>query len=132
LCEGTDVKACSDALVAWIKTKVPDFNTPTRVIPLIEYSAEKLDATKQSVSELMMQTFLIKGDDTASRVPDPVTELDQQLYGQPTQPRQPRHLITSQFPPPRDITTKGGEKSYTGVLVYVPVSDAQKTLLGTP
>jgi hypothetical protein len=78
------------------------------------------------------QTFLISGDDTASKVPDPETELDKQLYGQVAQPRQPRPLLAkSQFPLP-SYTKKGGEKDYNAILVFVPLSETQRAALGKP
>ena len=132
LCEGTDVKKCSDALVAWIRTKNPDFHTLPRLIPLFAYSNGKLEATKQSVSTLVSQTFPISGDETASKVPEPAGGLDEQLYGPPSQPRQPRPLLTSQLPAPLDIAKKGGEQHYNAILAFVAVSEAQKTALGAP
>lgn len=133
LCEGTDAKTCSDGLVSWIKAKSPDFNSLTRIIPLFEYSNDKLATTKQSVNTLVSQTFLISGDDTASNVPEPETELDKQLYGQAAQSRQPRRLLdSSQFPPLPNVTKKGGEKNYNAILVFVPISETQRAALGTP
>jgi hypothetical protein len=133
LCEGTEAKTCSDGLVSWIKTKSPDFDSLTKMIPLFAYSSDKLDATKQSVNTLVSQTFLITGDDTPSKVPDPETELDKQLYGPATQPRQPRQLLDkSQFPPLPDFTKKGGEKHYNAILVFVPISEAQRAALEAP
>jgi hypothetical protein len=132
LCEGTDAKTCSDGLVSWIKAKSPDFDSLTRMIPLFAYSTDKLDATKQSVNILVSQTLLITGDETPSKVPDPETELDKQLYGPATQLRQPRQLLDkSQYPLP-DFTKKGGEKHYNAILVFAPISEAQRTALGTP
>jgi hypothetical protein len=133
LCEGTNAKACSDGLVSWIKAKSPDFDSLTRIIPLFKYSSEKLETTKQSLNDLVSQTFLISGDDAASKVPDPATELDKQLYGQVAQPRQPRPLLDrSQFPPLADYTKKGGEKDYNAILVFVPLSETQRAALGKP
>ena len=57
VCNGTDAKACSDSLVAWIKTKVPGFPSLTRVVPLFDYSDAKLQETKQSANSLITKTF---------------------------------------------------------------------------
>jgi hypothetical protein len=130
LCEGTDAKQCSDALVAWIKAKSPDFNTLPRIIPLFGYSADKLDTTKQSVNTLILQTFPISADETASKVPEPATELDRQLYGTVAQLRQPRPLLTSPVPSLPNVARKGGEQRYNAILVFVPISEAQKAALG--
>jgi hypothetical protein len=119
--------------VSWIKAKSPDFNSLTRIIPLFDFSSDKLQTTKQSVNTLVSQTFLISGDETASNVPVPETELDKQLYGQAAQPRQSRPLLDpSQFPPLPNITKKGGEKNYNAILVFVAISEAQRAALGAP
>jgi hypothetical protein len=133
LCEGTDVRACSDALVMWIKAKSPDFNALTRMIPLFGYSNDKLERTKQSATTLVSQTFLISGDSTPSSVPEPETELDKQLYGRAVQPRQLRRLLDpSQVAPLPNITKRGGEKHYNAIIVFVAISEAQKAALMTP
>ena len=76
LCEGTDTKACSDSVLTWIRAKSPQFNALPRLIPLFGYSTDKLDATNQAVNSLISQTFPISGDETASKVPEPATDLD--------------------------------------------------------
>jgi hypothetical protein len=121
-CQGEDSKACADLLLAWIKGRIPDFTAPVRVIPLVEFTTAA--NIRASEARLLADTPTNFGASGSTELPAPADALEQQLFGDSKAPRPLLSASAEATAPP-----KGGRQQLRGVLVFVPISEAQKALL---
>jgi hypothetical protein len=125
----TDVSICSMKLVTLLRTKFPGLDFPQRVLFLFDYSDDKLPDLKASLARLITRTWPLSTDLPPQALPKPNSELDKQLLGLSMEPRS---LLSTPYPPRVPNPAAGGNQTYSGVLVFVPLTVSQKTKLEAP
>ena len=94
-----------------------------RVIPLLTFSKSKISDVRASTAQLLTATPDKLGEITNRDLPSPADALERQLFGDD---KTPRPLLVNTSRPSLD---NGGRQGFTGVLIYVPITDAQEAVV---
>jgi hypothetical protein len=124
ICAGDDSNACSASFATKVKATLPTFSESIRVLPLLDYTGGSIDSIKANLAALVAATFPLPTDRPAEPSPLPTSELDKQLLGASNAPRP---LLTSSSPPAGPA--HGGKLPLSGVLIYAPITPAQRAAL---
>ena len=123
LCKGDDSVKCAQSLRSFIRASIPDFDTPLRVIPILELPVPRPEHVRDTSSRLLLDRPDKLGAVTNRTLPKPLNSTDEQLFGDN---RTPRPLLGEDSAMPASPAT---DRRVTAVLVYVPVTEAQRALL---